>query len=114
MNIAKLYYVDFDAESSAPVRLATFRNRYSQFAVNKIPAKERSFLVAYLTGNRLCAGKFDEGYLRMVVELTDGRTILVDGDGCVKFGGKEYFIRPGAFLQVFKIMSGITFQQKGE
>lgn len=114
MNITKIYYMPFDVSTAFPVSLRTFRTRPNELAVNKIAPDERSFVLAYLTSNRLCAGKFEEAFLRMVAELSSGRTILVDSNGCVKFGAKQYFMHPGAFLHLFKIMAGIVYQQRRE
>jgi len=63
-------------------------------------------MLAYLLSNRLIRGKQDQDYMRMRVDLADGHRIYVDGNGCVRFGNKDYYMRPWAFLRLYNLMGG--------
>lgn len=112
MRIIQVFHISFSVVAERPVTPNSIRQPQHSLPLSIIAPKEEFYIVSCLTKTRLCPGKLDVSYIRMLVRLQEGKDILLDGNGCVRFGSDNYYILPGAFLGLHNRLEALRNENK--
>jgi hypothetical protein len=113
MKISKIYYLAFDANTAFPMDVPRLKIPPFSLPTRLLAGGDEKIILDTLLKDKICPAKFEEGYVRMVVDVDNGkRSIWLDGHGCVKMGKQEYYIRPGGFLALYNRMEGVKHRHK--
>lgn len=111
-RIQAYYSIPFEASTSAPmsvrllsVRLLKTPNHLKSMQVDE-PQKNNILAMAR---RRLCAGKFEEAFLRLILIVDEHDEFLIDSEGRVRHRGQSYYITPGNLLRLRSLVLSMPF-----
>ena len=105
----KIWFIPFTASTGAPVN-ASYVMKHATFLRLELDKNEQRRLLNMLQ-RKICSGKFNEPFLRLIVIFDNRDIFLMDNDGVVKYRDRQYYISPGAFLSLSNYVESLDHRK---
>lgn len=106
MHKIKVYYMSFEVESTTVPQSITMLKHLNSFRNLSITDDQYRDLSLMLS-KPIVKAKFSEDYLRLAIHMGRDGWYYVDSDGVVLHENRMYYISPGRFLQLSRMMRQI-------
>ncbi len=96
--IQAYYSVPFEAYTGGPMSVRLLKNARHLKSM-EVDEEQKNHTLA-MVRQRLCAGKFEEAFLRLILIADRREEFLIDSEGRVRHRGQSYYITPGNLLRL--------------